>query len=224
MRHQQKSIFMQNIKKITTAIALLLAMPISAFAHHPLGGKMVYTFQDGLLSGIGHPILGFDHLSFILMIAILSLLTQNRTIVLTTYIGVMLLGVVFGAQLMPAIDIASMINVEVIVILSILITALILLQAKQVTTPVLASIIAFFGMFHGVALGESVIGAEPTPIIAYFLGLALCQYAIIYGVGYGFKTLYFGRDVLTEKIKVTAAVFVGIGLTYNVELIEGFIF
>ena len=35
-------------------------------AHHPLAGKEMTTFLDGLLSGLGHPILGIDHFFFIL--------------------------------------------------------------------------------------------------------------------------------------------------------------
>ena len=52
---------------------LLLASP--AFAHHPfgMGDSVALTPLQGLLSGIGHPLLGPDHLLFLLAIAFLGL-------------------------------------------------------------------------------------------------------------------------------------------------------
>src|SRR5262244_1869797 len=47
----------------TLAGALLLADP--AFAHHLMGGRMPSTFVEGLLSGLGHPVIGIDHLAFL---------------------------------------------------------------------------------------------------------------------------------------------------------------
>ena len=37
---------------------------------------------------------------------------------------------------------------------------------------------AMVGAVHGYALGESIYGAEPTPLYAYLLGLAVIQSAI----------------------------------------------
>jgi urease accessory protein len=39
-------------------VVCLLAEP--AFAHHPMGGLTPATFADGLLSGLGHPVIGLD--------------------------------------------------------------------------------------------------------------------------------------------------------------------
>ena len=43
-----------------------------ALAHHPMGGRMPATFTDGLLSGLGHPIIGLDHLAAVLAIGCLA--------------------------------------------------------------------------------------------------------------------------------------------------------
>ena len=40
----------------------------SASAHHVMGGKTPTTFVDGFLSGLGHPVIGPDHLAFLLAI------------------------------------------------------------------------------------------------------------------------------------------------------------
>src|SRR5215831_20866458 len=51
--------------------SFLLAIPLlsaagSASAHHVMGGRMPSTFAEGLLSGLGHPVIGPDHLAFLL--------------------------------------------------------------------------------------------------------------------------------------------------------------
>ncbi len=48
--------------KIITVMAAIIAGISPAFAHHPLGGEAPQTIANGLLSGVGHPIIGFDHL------------------------------------------------------------------------------------------------------------------------------------------------------------------
>ncbi|PKO63289.1 MAG: urease accessory protein UreJ, partial [Betaproteobacteria bacterium HGW-Betaproteobacteria-17] len=43
---------------------LLLVASTSALAHHPMGGMTPQTLSQGLLSGLGHPVIGLDHLAF----------------------------------------------------------------------------------------------------------------------------------------------------------------
>ena len=54
-----------TIWRKTLALLLLapLAMAGSAAAHHPTGGRMPANVLDGFLSGIGHPVIGPDHLA-----------------------------------------------------------------------------------------------------------------------------------------------------------------
>jgi urease accessory protein len=43
--------------------SILVALPLSAtnaFAHHIMSGRTPATFGDGMLSGLGHPIIGPD--------------------------------------------------------------------------------------------------------------------------------------------------------------------
>src|SRR6267154_4135416 len=40
------------------------ALPI--WAHHFMGGGVPATFAQGLLSGLGHPVIGLDHAAFII--------------------------------------------------------------------------------------------------------------------------------------------------------------
>ena len=44
-----------------------ISSPRVRLAHHPMGGKTPSTFIEGLLSGLGHPVIGLDHLAFLLV-------------------------------------------------------------------------------------------------------------------------------------------------------------
>ncbi|MDZ4789878.1 MAG: HupE/UreJ family protein [Hyphomicrobiales bacterium] len=57
-----------NHRRIVAAIfmvLLLAASAMSAFAHHMEDGEMPKTLAAGLMSGLGHPIIGLDHFAFI---------------------------------------------------------------------------------------------------------------------------------------------------------------
>ena len=50
-------------KAIRTAgqlLAAILLLTNPALAHHVMGGRMPVTFTDGLLSGLGHPVIGIE--------------------------------------------------------------------------------------------------------------------------------------------------------------------
>ena len=75
------------------AIGLIITPFSVAMAHHPLAGRPMQTFIDGLLSGVGHPILGFDHLFFVLAVGVAALWTSSRALVPLYYVVSMLVGV-----------------------------------------------------------------------------------------------------------------------------------
>ena len=43
-----------------------------AFAHHVMGGKLPSTFGEGILSGLGHPVIGLDHLAFLIAAGVVA--------------------------------------------------------------------------------------------------------------------------------------------------------
>ncbi|MEM6596564.1 MAG: HupE/UreJ family protein [Cyanobacteria bacterium P01_D01_bin.36] len=69
------------MKKIISSSALgtiaiaLLATP--AFAHHPFGGEAPKTIAKGLLSGIGHPVIGLDHIVFVIAVGLLATIVRK---------------------------------------------------------------------------------------------------------------------------------------------------
>ena len=50
------------------------------FAHHPTGGNTPDTFSSGLLSGLAHPIIGIDHLIFLILLGILAYFSSKKSI------------------------------------------------------------------------------------------------------------------------------------------------
>ena len=44
-----------------------------ALAHHPFGGETPRTIAEGLLSGLGHPVIGLDHLAFTVAIGTIAI-------------------------------------------------------------------------------------------------------------------------------------------------------
>ena len=52
-----------NRRSARLSLVVLTLSTTDAFAHHVMGGRMPATFTEGILSGLGHPIIGLDHLA-----------------------------------------------------------------------------------------------------------------------------------------------------------------
>ena len=56
-----------GVRRVLAFLAFaLLGQPRDALAHHMIGGDLPQNFLEGFLSGLAHPIIGFDHFAFIL--------------------------------------------------------------------------------------------------------------------------------------------------------------
>ena len=66
---------------------------------------------------------------------------------------------------------------ELVIAFSVISAGLLAMLRKELPTLLLGLGVAGFGLFHGYAYGESIIGAETSPIVAYLIGLSLIQYA-----------------------------------------------
>jgi urease accessory protein len=154
----------------TLALILAVAYPGVALAHHFMGGATPQTFAQGLLSGLGHPIIGADHAAFIVGAGFLLGLAKDGlwgvlALVLGTLVGAMLhlAGWTFTLN-------------EVAVALSVvLVGALLVFQAGGRWV---WALVALAGALHGYAYAESIFGAEPAPLYAYLVGFCLIQFAV----------------------------------------------
>ena len=73
------------------------------------------------------------------------------------------------------------------------------------------ALFAVVGLIHGYALGESIYGAEPTPLYAYLLGLAVIQSAIALAAMQVTRVVS-QRSAAMSPLRLVGAGIAGIGL------------
>ncbi len=159
------------MKKLTFA-SLLTLVSTSAFAHHPMGGQTPSTLFEGLLSGVGHPIIGVDHLAFVVAVGIAAALAGSRFISPLAFIIATIAGTAIHVM---AINLPA---VEMMIAVSLVVLGAVVFIGKKMPVAALAGIFAIAGLFHGFAYGEAIFGAETTPLFAYLTGFGVTQYAI----------------------------------------------
>ena len=174
------------MKRLTIAAAApLLATPLlatPALAHHPLGGAPMETLAHGLISGVGHPVLGFDHLFFIVAVGIAAAFTGRPLTAPLGYVAGMLGGcvLIIGGVALPA--------VEAVIALSLVVAGVVLMSGRALGPAAAVALFGLLGLFHGWAFGGSIAGQEggmAAPVIAgYLIGLAATQWAIAIGAGW----------------------------------------
>jgi urease accessory protein len=154
-------------------LAIVMTMAVQpAWAHHVMDGKLPQTFLQGLLSGFGHPVIGVDHLAAIVGVGILAALAGRSAAVVLAFSVAVIAGV--GLHL-SRIDLPAS---ELFVgLTTLLIGALVILRQSMSAGRALL-LFAIAGLVHGYALGESIVGAEASPLMAYLLGLLIIQTAI----------------------------------------------
>ncbi len=192
---------------------VLAAAP--AFAHHPMGGTVPATFAQGLLSGIGHPVIGLDHFAFLVALGLAAAFMRN---VWAPPLAAVL-GMAAGCLL--AVGSVALPMVEPVVALSVLLLGGMVLFGRGLPAPAAAVLFAFAGLFHGAAYGAAVIGAEPTPIVAYLVGLAAVQMAITLGAAFLVRGVGKAASAAALQPRLAGAVCAGIGLAFAVEMLEG---
>lgn len=146
--------------------ALLLLVAPAAQAHHLM--ELLHlqpTPLTGLLSGLAHPLIGPDHLLFLLALALVGLQRRLRWMFALLTTG--LLGSALGL-LLPGLP-----GTEALVSFSLVAVGLVLFN--RLPTPVLLPAFAL----HGYALSAAVLGWTSAPVAFYLLGLLLSQGALL---------------------------------------------
>ncbi len=205
------------MKKLLTAAGLSLAAT-PALAHHPLGGLPMETFAHGLLSGVGHPLLGFDHLFFVLAMGIAATFTAARYTGPAAYIGAMLAGcgLMYAGVAMPL--------AETVIVISLLAIGGLVLSGRAIGAGVAIAIFAVFGLFHGSAFGGSIAAQEGgvggAVLVGYFIGLAVLQYAMAILAGWAVRKLG-ASDAAAVNARLAGAMVAGVGVFLALEIVEG---
>jgi len=155
------------------ALAVMVLFRSPAFAHHALGGKLPATAWEGFLSGLAHPVIGLDHLAFVVAIGLIAAGQPWRY-------GIPL-GFVLAGWVGTGIHLAGWDPLgltELAIASSVVLFGLLLVQSRQIPSWVLLLWGSLAGLFHGYAYAEAIIGAQPLPWLGYLLGLSTVQYGV----------------------------------------------
>ena len=166
---------------------LLASAP--ALAHHPFGGEAPKSIMEGFLSGLGHPVVGIDHLLFTIATGLLAVGVMRGLMIPITFVLMALAGT--GIHLLEI----NLPAPESIISLSVVIFGLLLALRKRPEMLLVVGLAAGAGLFHGYAYGESVVGAETTPLLSYLIGFTMVQMAIALGA-YFAATLLIGKGMV----------------------------
>ncbi|MEM7546201.1 MAG: HupE/UreJ family protein [Pseudomonadota bacterium] len=209
------------MKQSLLSAGLIAAGAAPALAHHPLGGLPMETFAHGALSGIGHPLLGFDHLLFVIGVGMVAVFTGHRYLAPAAYIGAMVIGCLISAAGI-GVPIA-----EAAIALSLLAVGFIALRGLALALAPAAALFAVFGIFHGAAFGEAIAaqeaGAGTSVLIGYLLGLGIVQYGIALGAGYAITAFFKVREAMAIEARLAGAMVAGVGLFLSLEIAEGMV-
>lgn len=184
-----------------TLSTLLTSTPASA--HHAIGGATPSNGWEGLLSGLAHPVLGLDHLAFIVAAGMIAALHRRGVFVPIAFVAASLAGT--GIRFL-AFDLPGsgwMIATSIVLIGALLATG-------RESLGLVIPLVSAAGILHGYAYGQSIVGAEMTPLWSYLLGLAIVQLII------GLSTERISRIALrpAPALRWAGLVVCGIGIAY----------
>jgi urease accessory protein len=179
---------------------LLIAFPASA--HHGMGSELPTNFFQGFISGIAHPLIGIDHFAFILAVGLLAATQQKGVFIPISF--------VLAAMLGTGIHVAGFntSGVELWVSGSVLLFGILLSLKNRPNTTTIVLLSAIAGIFHGYAYGESIFGAESTPLFAYLLGFTIIQLLVIMVI------FALGKKMLSGQSQSSGLVLSGVGLAF----------
>lgn len=147
---------------VSTALAAPLLVALPALAHHVADLRQLQpTVLNGLLSGLAHPVVGPDHLLFLMALSVVGL--QRR---LAWSLGLLFVGLIGSAA---GLMWSGLPGSEVLVAATLVVEALVLLRRlpNLLLLPAMA--------LHGYVLSEPVFGWSTMPVAAYGGGLLISQ-------------------------------------------------
>lgn len=205
-------------QSLILALGGLVLSSGAALAHHPMGGQTPSTLAQGVLSGIGHPIIGVDHFAFGIAVGLAAAFVAGRYItplafVLATVAGCAIM--VLGGTLPFA---------ELVITGSVVLLGAVVLAGRSLPVMGLIALFAGAGLFHGWAYGAAIVGAETTPLVGYLAAFAATQYAIVVATGWVARAVWKATDATALKPRLAGAVVAGIGAAFLIENVEGMLF
>ena len=196
---------MKNLVLAPSALFLAAAAAAPAHAHHAMGGELPTTWAQGVLSGVAHPVIGLDHLAFLLAAGLIAGVAGLGAAAPLLFVAASLVGVALHVML---VDIPA---AEFAIALSVVVVGAGLAWAVVARNPrIWLAVFAVAGLFHGYAYGESIVGAEQTALAAYVIGLGLVQSALVLAAWWVASSRAWGSEALQPRLAGAAALGVGV--------------
>jgi urease accessory protein len=200
----------RRLTAIGCGLAGLFLAAQPALAHHVMGGRMPVTFGEGLLSGLGHPVIGLDHFAAVVAVGCLAAAHRAGAVLALGFVAAMMLGVAahLGGTTVP--------GGELLVALTVIGLGAAVVRDPPLPAAVAVALFVAAGLVHGYALGESIYGAERSPLTAYLVVLAFNQSASALAAMVATRTIA-GRG--TTPVRLIGAGVAGIGLAFLMQSI-----
>ncbi len=213
-----KSKFRLNLNILVLTLTLVLsAIALPAFAHHPMDGKIPSNLFEGFISGLAHPVIGLDHLAFIIATGCFATLSSLGLIIPTGFVIASLIGTAIHLM---SFDLPYP---EAIIALTVLVSGTMLAQGKFPPAFWIIPLAIIGGIFHGFAYAEAIIGAQTTPLVSYLIGFSLIQWLIAFGC---YKILTMTKNNSENSLqsnpqglRFVGFTLFGIGLTFLTSMI-----
>jgi urease accessory protein len=196
------------------AFAALAASP--ALAHHPMGGTTPATLGQGLLSGLGHPILGLDHLAALIAVGLVASRFASGALLLPVLWIVGMGGGAFAH--MQSIDLPAG---EILVAASVIVIAALAIWRPALPLPAIGALFAAAGFAHGHALAEAIIGADRLVVGAYLVGLVAIQAAVMVGATLLARRLFSVESGSPLPLRAIAAGLAVVGVVFLASALPG---
>lgn len=191
---------------ILLAVSALLLLPLPSLAHHPLDGRLPATFAEGFLSGLAHPIIGLDHLAFVVAVGLLAAVSAWGAAIPVAFVVVAMAGT--GLHLAGI----TLPLTELAIASSVLGVGVLLAVKNRPPSAVIAGLAALAGLFHGFAYGEAIFGAQTMPLVAYLAGFTAVQ------LGIAIAAFLVGRQLVQRStallVQRAGLVICGVGATF----------
>lgn len=191
--------------RLSLGLFLSAVYAAPALAHHVMGGRTPATFMEGVLSGLGHPVIGLDHLAAVIAVGCLAAAHRAASALAIAFVVAMMGGVALHVQGV------SVPGAEILVALTVLALGGLVVRRRDMSAGAALTLFAIVGVIHGYALGESIYGAERTPLYAYLLGLAVIQGAIALAAAHATRSV-MRRSPDLSPLRLVGAGIAGIGL------------
>ena len=190
---------------VLLAVSALLLLPLPSLAHHPMEGRVPATFAEGFLSGLAHPVIGLDHLAFVVAVGLLAAVSAWGAAIPVAFVVAAMVGT--GLHLaeitLPA--------AELVIAASVLGFGVLLALKDRPQSAVIVGLAAVAGLFHGFAYGEAIFGAQTMPLVAYLAGFTAVQ------LGIAIAAFLVGRQLVQRStallVQRAGLVICGVGAT-----------